>query len=311
MSETPKPTSAREVFTALPHLLTDPYIPEVHGDLDDEPESMSPERLAEIARMQLGDWYAGPWTQDPAGVTGVCRVYHEESDTVLAELPDWAGSIALWMADAHDAVPALLAEVERRGARIAELERAAVEGRYSLADLVEEHTDPGTAALGALWLLRQATTGLALPADQADEVLARHVATACEKAIEDRDDEMERLRERIEELVQQRDDLLAEDARREMADDEPGPCRDHHPDDLATTPGPVTAGRPTRTERSYWVAIADALNSAAQAGMPVGIDLDGTLTDRRAWSVIWDRDATQWAVAGYDDEDDTTEAGDV
>lgn len=43
------PASAREVFATLPHLLTDPYIPEIHGDLDDEPEPLSPERLAEIA----------------------------------------------------------------------------------------------------------------------------------------------------------------------------------------------------------------------------------------------------------------------
>ncbi|MET9550596.1 hypothetical protein ABZY36_35625 [Streptomyces sp. NPDC006627] len=57
-----------------------------------------------------------------------------------------------------------------------------------------------------------------------------------------------------------------------------------------------------RTERSHWIAIADALNAAEAAGMPVGIDLDGTLTDNRAWSVIWDREAKKWAVAGYDDD---------
>ncbi|MEU5595722.1 hypothetical protein [Streptomyces sp. NPDC020298] len=56
-----------------------------------------------------------------------------------------------------------------------------------------------------------------------------------------------------------------------------------------------------RTERSYWVAIADALNAAHAVGMPVGIDLDGTLTDHNAWSVVWDRVTEQWTVAGYDD----------
>lgn len=60
-----------------------------------------------------------------------------------------------------------------------------------------------------------------------------------------------------------------------------------------------------RTERSYWVAIADALNAAESAGMAVGIDLDGTLTDHNAWSVIWDRDAKQWILAGYDSEGGT------
>ena len=59
-----------------------------------------------------------------------------------------------------------------------------------------------------------------------------------------------------------------------------------------------------RTERSYWVGIADALNAAHAAGMPVGVDLDGTLTDHRMWSVVWDRAAERWVVAGYDDEPD-------
>ena len=56
-----------------------------------------------------------------------------------------------------------------------------------------------------------------------------------------------------------------------------------------------------QTERSRWVAIADALNAAHSAGMPVGIDMDGTLTDHNAWSVVWDRAADRWAVAGYED----------
>lgn len=63
----------------------------------------------------------------------------------------------------------------------------------------------------------------------------------------------------------------------------------------------------SRTERSYWVAIVDALNAAVAAGMPIGIDLDGTLTDHNAWSVVWDRAAERWTVAGYED----AEAGDA
>lgn len=58
-----------------------------------------------------------------------------------------------------------------------------------------------------------------------------------------------------------------------------------------------------RTEREHWVAIAAALNAAHAAGMPVGIDLDGTLTDHRMWSVVWDRAAEQWTVAGYEGGD--------
>ncbi|GAA0637651.1 hypothetical protein GCM10009535_12620 [Streptomyces thermocarboxydovorans] len=58
-----------------------------------------------------------------------------------------------------------------------------------------------------------------------------------------------------------------------------------------------------RTERSLWQSIADALNAAQAAGLAVGIDLDGTLTDHKRWSVIWDRDTKQWTVAAYDTED--------
>lgn len=64
-----------------------------------------------------------------------------------------------------------------------------------------------------------------------------------------------------------------------------------------------------RTERSRWEDIATALNAAHAAGMPVGIDLDGTLTDHRMWSVVWDRAAEQWTVAGCDAEASEADAG--
>ena len=57
-----------------------------------------------------------------------------------------------------------------------------------------------------------------------------------------------------------------------------------------------------QTERSRFVAIAEALNAAESAGLSLGIDLDGTITDHAGWSVVWDRDAGQWTVAGYEDE---------
>ncbi|MFF5001755.1 VVA0879 family protein [Streptomyces phaeochromogenes] len=67
---------------------------------------------------------------------------------------------------------------------------------------------------------------------------------------------------------------------------------------LAVEPAEVVV---PRTELSRWENIATALNAAHAAGMPVGIDLDGTLTDRRAWSVVWDRGTERWTVAGYED----------
>ncbi|MGW0131946.1 hypothetical protein [Streptomyces sp. NPDC003299] len=69
---------------------------------------------------------------------------------------------------------------------------------------------------------------------------------------------------------------------------------------LAAKDHPVDEAFVPRTERSYWVAIADALNAAVAVGMPVGIDLDGTLTDHKAWSVVWDQDAERWALSGYE-----------
>lgn len=91
---------------------------------------------------------------------------------------------------------------------------------------------------------------------------------------------------------------------------ESGPTPDVSADRLTRLFAPVQALREDepaevlvpRTERSYWVGIAEALNAALAAGMPVGIDLDGTLTDHNAWSVVWDRDAERWTVAGYEDD---------
>lgn len=57
-----------------------------------------------------------------------------------------------------------------------------------------------------------------------------------------------------------------------------------------------------RTERERWVDIADALNAAAAAGMPVGINTEGILTDHNAWAVVWNREQERWEVGGYDDE---------
>ncbi|WP_053913677.1 hypothetical protein [Streptomyces sp. TP-A0875] len=92
--------------------------------------------------------------------------------------------------------------------------------------------------------------------------------------------------------------------------DEPFPDRAAHAIELEQGQADALAEQPfvPRTERDYWQAIADALNAANRAGMPVGIDLDGTLTDHRMWSVVWDRDAKRWDVAGYEDDDQSPAA---
>jgi hypothetical protein len=78
---------------------------------------MSPGREQEIRQAQPGAWLPGPWTirdiEGTADEPGRWELVHHQSGTVLATLPDWAGNIALWAADAHDAVQELLAELDR------------------------------------------------------------------------------------------------------------------------------------------------------------------------------------------------------
>lgn len=78
---------------------------------------LTPEREQEIRETHPGEWYDGPWTQEyvdsEGGDPAYCRVVHHKSGEVLATLPDFAGPIALFIADAHDAVPELLGELDR------------------------------------------------------------------------------------------------------------------------------------------------------------------------------------------------------
>lgn len=77
---------------------------------------LSREREQEIRETHPGSWYDGPWTQDYVEMEGdepaYNKVVHHESGTVLATLPDFAGMIALFIADAHDAIPELLQELD-------------------------------------------------------------------------------------------------------------------------------------------------------------------------------------------------------
>ncbi|MGQ4350508.1 hypothetical protein [Streptomyces sp. SAS_275] len=106
------------------------------------PQPMSAERLQEIAECQPGEWYSGEWRSQfmEAGEYSKYSVYlvvHAESGTLLAEFPDWAGPLALFMADAHDAVPELLTENARLRARVSELEAERHSTNEALDDAVQ------------------------------------------------------------------------------------------------------------------------------------------------------------------------------
>lgn len=82
--------------------------------------ALSEGRLAVIARTQPNEWLPGPWFQrEVEGVGGApdCFEVHTANGTVLATLPDWAGNLALWMAEAPEVIAELLAEVNRPRSR--------------------------------------------------------------------------------------------------------------------------------------------------------------------------------------------------
>jgi signal transduction histidine kinase len=88
----------------------------------------------------------------------------------------------------------LLKELDKRDERIAELEAAGVEARAALASLCYDLEDPGTAALGALYLISQATRTVEAQSDCAEQALAKHDAQVIRHAAEtlegaDRDDD--------------------------------------------------------------------------------------------------------------------------
>lgn len=115
--------SAREILSVLlaAEAVHGPFIPEEH---DDEPDPLTAERLAEIARKQPGEWLPGAWVihqvEEDGESPDVWQVIHQASGQVLATLPGWAGNLALWMADTHEELPAVLAETIRLRAEYAE-----------------------------------------------------------------------------------------------------------------------------------------------------------------------------------------------
>ncbi|OMI34472.1 hypothetical protein [Streptomyces sparsogenes] len=116
MTNSERVTPAELLQFLSAHANNPPYIPE----RDDEPEApapLSPEREQEIRETDPGDWYRAPWTTAFVNGNGEAddpsywRVISEGE--TIATLPDFAEGLALFIADAREAVPELLAELGR------------------------------------------------------------------------------------------------------------------------------------------------------------------------------------------------------
>ncbi|MEU8902140.1 hypothetical protein [Streptomyces mirabilis] len=146
-----------------------------------------------------GTWQAGPRDEKSVVPPEMAHVVEDVLRTKAALLRSSVGVFgdeahAEFAAHAPADIATLLVEVRRLRTRVAELEGPAVEARAALAALCYDMEDPGTAALGALYLISQATVGVEAPRDDAAEALARHDADVIRKAAEtleatDRDDD--------------------------------------------------------------------------------------------------------------------------
>ena len=150
-------------------------------------EPLTPEREAIVRQRQPGDWLPDAWLiRDVETVDGtVWQVLHR--DTVLATLPDWAGNLALWIAEVHEDVPELLATIDRlrsdRGALRAEVLNEAADAVVAENDRMLWATKPGSH--WAADLLRRLAAPPAPPVPDSttgDDELARHGELMCADA---------------------------------------------------------------------------------------------------------------------------------
>lgn len=88
----------------------------------DGPEAWRPttapltDEQLEAVQQTLHDHLGPDWTQDYIEGTSDEPAYYRvatATGTVVATVPDWAGSIAMFLVEAHDYVPKLLTEITR------------------------------------------------------------------------------------------------------------------------------------------------------------------------------------------------------
>lgn len=117
-------------------------------------QPLTDDQLNAIAAAHVGDYLGFEWTQEYVEGDGDDPAYYRvqtKNGLTVATLPDWAGGVALFLPEAHDAVPALVVEVQharrvlaRLDAKLAQFPLAADEsklseyelGRHDLADSI-------------------------------------------------------------------------------------------------------------------------------------------------------------------------------
>lgn len=105
-----------------------------------KPSPLTPEREAIVRQQQPGEWLPGPWmireVEGTADEQGCWHVTHQGK--VLATLPDWAGNLALWIAETREDVPELLATLDAERAKVAALEKRVAELERSLGETIDD-----------------------------------------------------------------------------------------------------------------------------------------------------------------------------
>jgi hypothetical protein len=135
-----------------------------------------------------GPWCTDSWEiyQDSEYQPGIsfwigetCRADEENDGRADAE----------FVAAARTDVPAMAAEIRRLRAELADLQTVAVHARSALAALCYDLEDPGSNALGALYLISQATLAVDAPKDDTAAALARHASEVLEQTADMADPE--------------------------------------------------------------------------------------------------------------------------
>ncbi|MGW0034771.1 hypothetical protein ACWDXD_33760 [Streptomyces sp. NPDC003314] len=117
---------------------------------------MTPKRERIVRQQQPGEWLAGPWTiretESPADSRVVWEVLHHESKQVLATLPDWAGNLALWIAESHEDIPELLTEIDTLRAKVTEAETAKGDFAAEVLNTTADRIERRASRLGGEWI---------------------------------------------------------------------------------------------------------------------------------------------------------------